>query len=119
MSQSLFERLGGETGIKQIANDLVDNHLTNTKISMRFADTDVENLKHLATTFMISGTGGPNVYQGKDMIGAHKGLNISPSEFMAVLDDALNAMEKNNIGIQEQQEILYILYSMRGEVVHI
>lgn len=119
MSQSLFERLGGESGITQLASDLVDNHMSNQTISTRFANTDVNKLKHLATTFMITGTGGPNVYEGKDMVSAHKGLNISPGEFMAVLDDALNAMEKNNVGIPEQQEILYILYSMREEVVQI
>ncbi len=119
MSTSLFERLGGNTGIKAIANDLVDNHLANATISTRFADTDVPALKHAATTFMISGTGGENVYQGKDMLATHKGMNISASEFMAVLDDALAALNSNNVGQREQEEVLFILYSMRSQVVHV
>lgn len=119
MSTSLFERLGGNTGIKAIANDLVDNHLANATISPRFADTDVPALKHAATTFMISGTGGENVYQGKDMLATHKGMNISASEFMAVLDDALAALNSNNIGQREQEEVLFILYSLRSHVVHV
>ena len=40
MTQSLFERLGGIEGIKQIANDLVDIHLQNPKIATRFAAFD-------------------------------------------------------------------------------
>jgi hemoglobin len=119
MTQSLFERLGGKSGIINIANDLVDNHISNKTISNRFEKTDVSSLKHAASTFMIAGTGGPQIYQGKDMLSTHKGMNISAEEFMAVLDDALEALEKNNIAIQEQQEVLYILYSMRSEVVKV
>ncbi|MFT4938969.1 MAG: hemoglobin [Paraglaciecola sp.] len=117
MSTSLFERLGGNTGISEIANDLVDNHLKNESISTRFANADIPALKNAAATFMISGTGGENVYKGKDMLAAHKGMNISASEFMAVLDDALVALDSNSVGQREQEEVLFILYSMRSQVV--
>ena len=66
---------------------------------------------------MISGTGGENVYKGKDLLTAHKGMNISAIEFMAVLDDALSAMKKNVVGQREQEEVLFILYSMRSDIV--
>jgi hemoglobin len=117
MSQSLFERLGGTEGITKLANDVVDNHLSNTAIATRFADSDVPKLKNAAATFFIAGTGGPNVYKGKDMLAAHKGMNISALEFMAVLDDALAALMKNNIGQREQEEVLFVLYSMRSQIV--
>ena len=117
MSDSLYERLGGTEGITRIAGDLVDIHLANPAIATRFADSDVDKLKHGAATFFISGTGGPNVYEGKDMLATHKGMNISAHEFMAVLDDALEALQKNGIGQREQEEVLFVLYSMRGDVV--
>lgn len=117
MSASLFERLGGNEGITAIANDVIDNHLANTTIATRFAESDVPGLKHAAATFFISGTGGENVYEGKDMLATHKGMNISALEFMAVLDDALAALEKNNIGQREQEEVLFVLYSMRSDIV--
>lgn len=117
MSESLFERLGGEAGITAIANDVVDLHLDNPTIATRFAKTDINGLKHAAATFFITGTGGPECYKGKDMLSAHKNMNISPDEFMAVLDDALTALARNNIGQREQEEVLFVLYSMRGEIV--
>jgi len=117
MSTSLFERLGGTEGITSIANDTVDNHLANKAIAVRFAKSDVSALKNAAATFFITGTGGPNVYKGKDMLAAHKGMNISALEFMAVLDDALAALEKNKIGQREQEEVLFVLYSMRSQIV--
>lgn len=117
MSKSLFERLGGNEGITAIANDVVDNHLANEAVANRFAKSDIPAIKHAAATFFITGTGGENVYKGKDMLAAHKGMNISAIEFMAVLDDALAALTKNNVGQREQEEVLYVLYSMRSEIV--
>lgn len=117
MSQSLFERLGGVEGITKIASDLIDNDLANKATSPRFAKSDIPRVKNAAATFMISGTGGPDVYKGKDILSAHKGMNISPAEFMATLDNALDALKKNNVGQREQEEVLFVLYSMRSQVV--
>jgi len=119
MSESLYERLGGTEGITNIANDVIDNHIVNKAIAPRFAGSDPAKLKKAAATFFITGTGGPNVYAGKDLLAAHKGMNISPTEFMAVLDDALSALQKNGIGQREQEEVLFALYSMRSQVVRV
>lgn len=117
MNRSLFERLGGIEGITNLANDVIDNHLENKMIATRFAKSDVSKLKNAAATFFISGTGGPDVYKGKDLLSAHQGMNISAIEFMAVLDDVLAAFEKNNIDQREQEEVLFVLYSMRSQIV--
>jgi hypothetical protein len=37
MTESLFVRLGEQSGIEKIASDLVDNHLANPTIAARFA----------------------------------------------------------------------------------
>ncbi len=117
MSQTLFERLGGTEGITKIASDLTDYHVAHKAIATRFANSDISKLKNAFATFIISGTGGPNVYKGMDVLSAHKGMNISAVEFMAVLDNVLAALKKNNIAQREQEEFLYILYSMRSQVV--
>nr|WP_321407264.1 group 1 truncated hemoglobin [uncultured Carboxylicivirga sp.] len=119
MSLSLYERLGGTEGITKLASDLVDIHLKNPKIATRYenAKANVSSMKKGAATFFIAGTGGPSVYEGKDMVTTHKGMNISETEFVAVLDDALKALDMNNVGQLEKQEVLYVLYSMKNEVV--
>ena len=116
---SLYERLGGTEGITQIASDVVDGHLNNSCIANRFVESDVPALKKAAAAFFITGTGGPSMYEGKDMLSVHKGMNIDHAEFMAVLDDALAALEKNGIGQREQEEVLFVLYSMRGDIVRV
>mgnify|MGYP000350847657 CR=1 FL=1 len=117
MSDSLYVRLGGTEGITKLAGDLVDIHLANPKISPRYANSNVAALKNGAATFFIAGTGGPNVYQGKDMVTTHKGMNISGEEVLAVLDDALEALNKNDVGQREKEEVLFVLYSMKPEIV--
>ena len=63
------------------------------------------------------GTGGPSVYEGQDMLTTHRGMNISGEEFLAVLDDAMEALEKNGLDQREKEEVLYVLYSMKAEIV--
>lgn len=117
MEASLYERLGGTEVITQIAGDIVDNHLANPRIAPRYAKTDVAAIKKTVAEFFITGTGGPNVYKGKDMVAAHAGMNIDAAEFVAVLDDALMALNQNNVEQREQEEVLFVLYSMKGDIV--
>mgnify|MGYP001255524355 CR=1 FL=1 len=117
MTDTLYDRLGGSDGIRNIVNDLVENHLTNSRIAPRFANSDAAAMKTLASDFFIMGAGGPNNYKGSDMVTAHKAMNIDNDEFMAVLDDAMAALEKNDVGQREREEVLFILYSMRQDVV--
>jgi hemoglobin len=117
MTDTLYARLGGTEGITQIASDLVDNHLANPLIAARFSGSDVPRFKETARDFFMLGSGGPQVYKGKDMVTAHKHMNISDNEFMAAVDDLMKALDNSGIGDQEKSEVLYIFYTLRPEVV--
>jgi hemoglobin len=118
MADSLYERLGGTEGITRIASDALDNHLANPRIKARYEHLDnLEAVRQGAANFFIAATGGPEVYEGRNMLETHQGMNIDEAEFMAVIDDILDALDKNNIGQPEQSEVLFALYSMRREIV--
>ena len=68
--------------------------------------------------FIGSGTGGPQEYKGLSMLEAHKGMNVNEAEFVAVLDDILEAMTKHGIGEREKADMLAIAYSMKDDIVH-
>jgi hemoglobin len=57
-SLSLYERLGGEEKIRQIAADIFDNHAGNGAVKARFVKTDRAELIRLVTEFVCAGTGG-------------------------------------------------------------
>ncbi|GAA4901673.1 group 1 truncated hemoglobin [Ferrimonas pelagia] len=115
---SLYQRLGGRDGITQIASDLVELHHNNPRIAPRFVGSDLASLKQSAAAFFITGAGGPACYTGQDMVSVHRGMNIDGEEFLAVLDDALVALGKNGVAQREQEEVLFILYSMKAQIVH-
>ena len=120
MSTSLYERLGGTEGISKIASDAIDNHLANPRIQSRYVHLDhLEALRKGAANFFIAATGGPDLYEGRNMLETHQGMNIDDAEFMAALDDILNALNASGIAQREQEEVLFALYSMRQEIVHV
>ena len=102
MPDTLYGRLGGSEAIQQIASDLIDNHINNPQIAQRFVNSDAASLKKIAAEFFTAGAGGPHRYKGKDMV-----------------DDAMAAMEKNNVGQREKEEVLFIFFSLKGEVVRV
>lgn len=118
MSQdSLYDRLGGEERIRKIVTSIFSKHIANPAIKVRYADSDPEDVIRLVTEFVCSGTGGPQAYTGKSMLDAHQGMNISEQEYMAVLDDIVEALQENGVGQREQEELLMISYSLRGEIL--
>jgi hemoglobin len=116
---TLYERLGKRPGIEAIATDIFNNHVKNPKVKTRYANSDPANVIRLVTEMCCAGFGGPETYTGKDMITAHTGMNINEEEFIAVCDDVLAALDKNNVGKREKDEVLCILYSLKNEVVHL
>lgn len=119
MAETLYERLGGGEGLEKIANDLIDLHAANPIVKARFVNSDLDKLKKLAKDFFGAGIGGPETYTGKDMVSAHTGMNINERELIAIIDDAMEALDKNGVGQQEKDEVLAILYSMKSEILHL
>lgn len=116
---SLYERLGGEEKIKAIASSIFENHTQNKTVSARYKDSDRDRVVKVVTEFICVGTGGPQEYTGKDMLAAHRGMNINATEYLAVVDDIMNALDSNDIGDQEKQEVLMIAYSLKGDILHV
>ena len=117
---TLYERLGRREGITRITADLMKNHLANPLIKTRYENSkDLERVERRAVEFFCAGTGGPEAYSGQDMVATHKGMNISEQEFMSVIDDAMDALQKNAIDEATRNEVLGVLWSMRREVVRV
>ncbi|GLP97070.1 group I truncated hemoglobin [Paraferrimonas sedimenticola] len=117
ITEPLFDRLGGEDGMRKISSDIIDLHLVNPKIKDRYAGCKPEKLKEGLSTFLMQGTGGPQNYHGKDMRSAHEAMNIDDIEYMSMIDDMMKAFEMNGVEARERGEFLYILYCLRPLIV--
>ena len=117
---SLYERLGRREGITRITADLMKNHLANPLVKTRYENSeDLVRVERRAVEFFCAGTGGPETYTGHDMVATHRGMNISEQEFMSVIDDAMDALQKNAIDDATRNEVLAVLWSMRREVLRV
>lgn len=120
---SLFERLGGSTGIRAIVDDIVALHIENPTISARFRPyleqpDRIEVVKQHTCAFLEAGSGGQAQYTGRSMPDAHRGMNINAAEYMAATDDILAALRKHRIDEQTQKDVLAIAYSLKDEILH-
>lgn len=117
--ESLFERLGGPEKVRVIVEDTYHNHVTNPIIKDRFVDSDHEVIKQKVYEIFAAATGAENVeYTGRSMDATHRAMNINEMEFNAVVDDVMAALDKNGVGQQEKNEVLAILWSVRGDIVN-
>ena len=114
---SLYERLGGETGIKRFLNDLFYRHLKNPKISPFLKNVDLDKLKRLALEFFSMGTGGSLKYTGRDMRSAHAHLHLTEENFEDSNSDILITLQENGIDQETIDEVFSILNSLKGEVL--
>lgn len=122
METTLFERLGGKSGILTLVDNTVDAHMKNPAINPRFLPflEDPERLakiKQHTVEFFTAGSGGPATYSGKDMITTHTGMNISPAEYMHVIDDIFSALDKQSIKDETKKDVLAILWSLKDMII--
>ena len=118
-TSTLYARLGGEGTIRLIAGDIFDNHMRNDAVKARYVDSDRPKVVQLVTEFICAGTGGSQTYTGRNMLDTHRGMNISEQEYLEVIDDIMAALDKNGIGDGEKQEVLMVLYSLKGEILRV
>jgi len=119
---SLFDRLGGTEGITSIVDDVVVAHMNNPAIKDRFIKYEDQPerlalIKQHTIEFFSAGSGGPPVYNGKDMPTTHKGMDITPADYMYVVDDIMMVLKKHMIDEESQKDVLAILWSLKGMII--
>ena len=120
MVTTLSQRLGGADGMARLVDDVVAEHLLNPLVKTRFEQIkDMAHTKQLVREFFAAGSGGPPTYTGKGMLAAHKGMNISEQEYLAVMDDIVGALNKNGIDEDAKKDVIAILYSLKGEIIRV
>lgn len=124
MSNTLFERLGGQSGISTLVEDIVARHMENPTIQARFrpyleTPEKLDQTKQHLCAFLEAGGGGPAQYTGRSMPEAHRGMNINEAEYMAAMDDILSTLREHDIDEQTQQEVLAIAYSLKDDIMHV
>lgn len=120
---TLYERLGGAPGIRRIVDGAVAAHMENPLIRHRFqpyADRPerVEEIKRHTCDFFAAGSDGPDNYQGRTMVEAHRGMEIDGPEYDAAADDILETMKSLKHDADTRADVGKILQSLKPEITH-
>ncbi len=114
---TLYADLGGQGGIDRIVDISVDNYLADDRIKIVFEETNLERLRAQFKIQFCQVAGGPCVYEGHDMVQAHKGLHLTNGDFNAVVEDLQAAMDKCGIAFATQNRFLARLAPYQRQVV--
>jgi hemoglobin len=133
---TLYDRLGADKGIALIVDDFLTRSLADPRVNwerkgvtrggfIRAGESvtwqatpdKVENLKKHVCQMLSIATGGPAHYDGLEMQPAHASLHISNAEFDACVGDLKASIDKLQVPIKEQKELIAIIESTRTQVV--
>ncbi|MGM0633567.1 MAG: group I truncated hemoglobin [Pseudomonadota bacterium] len=120
---TLYERLGAASGIHNLVDDIIEAHMHNPVIQQRFLPyrerpEDLDQAKAHLRDFLAMGSGGPDQYQGRSMPESHRGMNISPGEYMAAVDDIMMVMDRHGMDEPTKKDVLLIAWSLKDDIMH-
>lgn len=114
---SLYQDLGAQAGITRIVEGMLLNIARDERIVERFRKIDIERLRDKLVEQFCLETGGPCTYTGDSMAESHKGQNISRSDFNALVEDLIAAMDEQRVPVPVQNRLIARLAPMRGEII--
>lgn len=122
MTPILYERLGGAPGITAIVDAVVEAHMCNPAINARFLPFKEQPeklavIKKHTIDFFSAGSGAAVNYTGRDMVTTHTGMNITAAEYIHVVDDILGVLDKRQIDDSSKNDVLAILWSLKGMII--
>lgn len=118
-TETIYDRVGGYDGFKQIATDILFFHHQNPVLERRYGSSpkNDEELITLVTELLCSVSGGPEEYSGMNMHDAHTGMNINHEEFLEVLADISKAFHQNGVSQADHDAILSMNFGLKDEVL--
>ncbi len=114
---SLYQALGQRPGIQRIVEGMLLNIANDPRIVEHFRKIDIVRLRDKLTEQLCVEAGGPCKYTGDSMAEAHKGQHLSRSDFNALVENLIEAMDTENISVRDQNLLIARLAPMRGDVI--
>ncbi|CAB0149631.1 Group 1 truncated hemoglobin GlbN [Pseudidiomarina piscicola] len=117
VGNSLYQQLGERAGINELMTTFVLEIAEDERVIEHFRNVDIERFHHMLGEHLCELTGGPCTYTGADMVEVHRGMAITRSEFNAIVENLIKAMEHHQLPTATQNRLLSTLAELHGEIV--
>ncbi|MEC7816726.1 MAG: group 1 truncated hemoglobin [Pseudomonadota bacterium] len=112
----LYQQLGQRSGIEAIVEDLLYLIVEDDRINESFADVDVVQFHERLSDQICELSGGPCTYTGRNMRELHAHMNVTDTQFNALAENLILAMEENNVPTGAQNRLLNKLVPMYPDI---
>ncbi len=120
MSQTLYERIGGEAAVNAAVELFYRKVLNDYRINRFFGNSDMDKQIAKQKAFFTMAFGGPNNYTGQDMRNAHAHMvkiGLDDSHFDAVMEQLGATLVELNVPAGLIAEAAAIAESTRKDVL--
>ncbi|WP_249583597.1 group I truncated hemoglobin [Pseudomonas viridiflava] len=114
---SLYQDLGQRAGIQRIVEGMLLNAAKDDRIVERFKRVNIVLLRDRLVDKFCAIVDGPCTYNGDSLAESHKGQNLSPSDFNALVENLIAAMDTEKVPVPVQNRFIARLAALRGEVI--
>lgn len=94
--ETLYDRLGGNEGIRAVVDDFYDRLLADDELGPFFEGADMEELRRTQTDFLCEAAGGPETYDATPVREAHLHVPFTPDRIeraVELLYESLDAFD--------------------------
>ena len=113
----LYRAFGEKAGLVLLMDDFMARLLADPRTGPHFRPANQQHVKdQLVEQFCALG-GGPCVYKGADMKISHAELDISKSDFHALVENLQFSMDARGIAFGRQNEMLAFLAPMHRDII--
>ncbi|MGB1835920.1 MAG: group I truncated hemoglobin [Marinobacter adhaerens] len=113
---SLYQQLGEREGIANVVEDLLYLIVEDERINQQFKGMDVAQFHRNLTDQLCELSGGPCAYTGREMRKLHSDMAITDTQFNALAENLILAMEKNDIPTGAQNRLIKQLVPLYPDI---
>ncbi|MDH5325868.1 MAG: group 1 truncated hemoglobin [Gammaproteobacteria bacterium] len=120
MSDTLFEKLGGEAAVNAAVDIFYRKVLADDRINSFFDDVDMDAQAAKQKAFLTMAFGGPHNYTGKDMREGHAHLverGLNDTHFDAVVENLGSTLKELNVPDELIAQVAAIAETTRSDVL--
>jgi hemoglobin len=114
---SPYERLGGAPTISEAVERFYTRLLADPQLSGYFADIEMPVLKRHQAALLSQVLGGPKEYDGRELAAAHRGMNITRTDYDAVCAHLLAVLSDMGAPQDIADSVSGVLKSVADDVV--
>jgi hemoglobin len=114
---ALYQAFGEKAGLVKLMDDFVPRLQADPRLAEAFKNANVVNLKSQLVNQICQVSGGPCEYKGPDMKVAHSNMDITKTDFNALVEVLQKSMDAQGIAFSSQNQLLAKLAPMHRDVI--